>query len=103
MNTQAALASSWNSGTAEARKLEYGCPPTPKPREEGTQTSIVPDPDSNFLEPTVFQNHGQENYPQVDLGFYPKDQMNHEIERQYSISYDHPNMVYEPYKLFGGS
>ena len=39
--------------TVEARKGKYDCPPTPKPREEGTPAQIVPGPYSNMLECTV--------------------------------------------------
>ena len=39
--------------TAEVSKLEYDCPPTPKPREEGTPAYIVPGPYSKFLESIV--------------------------------------------------
>ena len=38
------------SCTLEARKLEYDCNQTPKPREEGTPAEIVPGPYSNVLE-----------------------------------------------------
>ena len=37
----------------QARKLEYNCSPTPKPREEGKPGQIDPGPYSIFLEPTV--------------------------------------------------
>ena len=43
------------SGTVEARKLEYDCPPNPQPGEEGTAASIVPGPYSNLLESAVVQ------------------------------------------------
>ena len=39
--------------SVNARKLEYDCPPTPKPVEEGKPTYIVPGPYSNFLESTA--------------------------------------------------
>ena len=39
--------------TVDARNLEYGCPPTPKAREEGTPAEIVPGPYSNLLESMV--------------------------------------------------
>ena len=39
--------------TVEARKLEYDCPPTPYPREEGKPAQIAVGPYSNFLGSTV--------------------------------------------------
>ena len=39
--------------TVETRKLENHYPPTPKPREEGKQADITPNPHSSFLESTV--------------------------------------------------
>ena len=37
----------------EARKLEYDCHPTPKPREEGKPAEIVLCPYSNFSKSTI--------------------------------------------------
>ena len=51
--------------TVEARKLEYDHPPTPKPRKEGKPAQNVPDPNSNFLEPTV-------GLPSMDLLSRPR-------------------------------
>ena len=39
--------------TVEARKLEYDCPPTPKPIEEGIPAWIVPSQNSTFLKSTL--------------------------------------------------
>ena len=39
--------------TVEGRSLEYDCPTTPKPREEGKSAEIIPSPYSNFLKSTV--------------------------------------------------
>ena len=47
------LKSAEHPSTVEARKLEYGCPLSPKPTEEGTPAGIVPGPCSNFLESAV--------------------------------------------------
>ena len=39
--------------TVQARKLEYDCPPSPKPREEGQPAEFAAGRYSNFLESTV--------------------------------------------------
>ena len=48
----------WNPCAAEARKLEYDYPPSPKFGEEGRPACIVPGPHSNFLESTLWLHEG---------------------------------------------
>ena len=42
------------STIVEARKLEYDCPPTPKPRDEGKPGEVVSGPYSNSLESILY-------------------------------------------------
>ena len=46
--------------TVEARKLEYDCPPTPRPRE-GKPAQVVAGPYSNILKSTVLRPGGGED------------------------------------------
>ena len=39
--------------TVEVRKFDYGSPPIPKPKKEGTPARSVPGPYSNFPEPSA--------------------------------------------------
>ena len=58
-----------NRITVEAGKLEYDCPPTPKPREEGTPASIVPVLHSNFLESIPYNTRLCYNIPYPTLPY----------------------------------